>query len=144
MKEHRKGHVGLKGVRIAAMTIGGIILAVCFAFLFGYVVMRLWNWLMPHVFGLPVLTYWQSVGIIVLAKLIFGSFGAHHHACHDDTKKHDTKHRTPWDEIGAEIKKEISGEMKNHFKDYGAYWEEEGKAAFEAYQRRKREEQAEE
>jgi hypothetical protein len=44
---------------------------------FGYVVMRLWNWLMPMIFGLRMLTYLQAVGLLVLSKLLLG--GVHHH-----------------------------------------------------------------
>jgi hypothetical protein len=42
------------------MIFGGIILAVAMAFLFGYFVMLLWNWLMPVLFGLKIITYWQA------------------------------------------------------------------------------------
>ena len=31
----------------------------------------LWNWVMPEVFGLPVITYWQAWGIAVLADTLF-------------------------------------------------------------------------
>jgi hypothetical protein len=44
---------------------------------FGYVVMRLWNWLMPMIFGLRMLTYFQAVGLLVLSKLLLG--GLHRH-----------------------------------------------------------------
>lgn len=30
-----------------------------------------WNWVMPEVFGLPVITYWQAWGITVLADVLF-------------------------------------------------------------------------
>ena len=29
----------------------------------------LWNWLMPDIFGLPEITLWQTVGVIVLITL---------------------------------------------------------------------------
>lgn len=43
--------------------------------------MWLWNWLMPAVFGLPALTFWQAVGLLVLCRLLVGNvgFGGHHH-----------------------------------------------------------------
>jgi Ca2+/H+ antiporter, TMEM165/GDT1 family len=50
------------------------VLAVVFLVLFGYAVMSLWNWLMPTLFGLHVITYWQAVGILILSKLLFGGF----------------------------------------------------------------------
>lgn len=51
---------------------------------FGYVTMQLWNWLMPAVFGLKVITYWQAFGMLILAKILFGGFhkgGRRHHGC---------------------------------------------------------------
>ncbi|MFN8293777.1 MAG: hypothetical protein U0T72_08615 [Chitinophagales bacterium] len=43
--------------------------------LFGYVFMLLWNWLMPEIFGLTTITFWQAFGLLALSKIIFGSIG---------------------------------------------------------------------
>jgi hypothetical protein len=52
---------------------GGIGLAA----LFGFFVMLLWNWLMPDLFGLKTLTYWQAWGLLILSWILFkgASFG---------------------------------------------------------------------
>ena len=42
---------------------------------FGFVTTHLWNYLMPGLFGLRTLTFWQAVGLIVLGRLLFGGFG---------------------------------------------------------------------
>lgn len=42
------------------------------ALLLGLPLMLLWNWLMPMVFGLPTLTFWQAVGMNFLASILFG------------------------------------------------------------------------
>ena len=39
------------------------------------VAMGLWNWLMPALFGLTIITFLQALGLILLAKLLFGSVG---------------------------------------------------------------------
>lgn len=52
-------------------------------FVFGSVVMLLWNWILPAVFGLGTITFWQALGILVLSKILFGGFGGHHGRCHD-------------------------------------------------------------
>jgi len=44
------------------------------AAVFSFVVMSLWNWLMPALFGLHAVTYWQALGLLVLSKLFFGGF----------------------------------------------------------------------
>ena len=53
------------------------ILAVLFVVMLvgiGFVVMGLWNWLMPSLFGLKLITYWQAVGLLILSKILFGGF----------------------------------------------------------------------
>ncbi len=41
---------------------------------FGQAVLQLWNHLMPQIFGLPALTFWQAVGLMALAWILFGSW----------------------------------------------------------------------
>jgi hypothetical protein len=57
------------------VVIGFVILGIGLLFLFGYVVMLLWNWLMPEIFGLKTLTYWQAWGILALSCILFGRIG---------------------------------------------------------------------
>ena len=85
------------------MIIGGIILAVVMAFLFGYFVMLLWNWLMPVIFGLTKITYWQAWGLLLLTHLLFKFNSMHHHHKphkHYDREKfrekiHEKFHKSP-------------------------------------------------
>jgi len=77
-----------KGViRIVLMIIGGVILGTLAAFIFGWVVMLLWNWLMPSIFGLPVIGFWKAWGLVVLAHILFKS--GHHRPDHDHHHNHD-------------------------------------------------------
>ena len=48
-----------------------LILPIVFT-IFGQVVLHLWNWLMPAIFGLPTLTFWQAVGLLALSWIFFG------------------------------------------------------------------------
>jgi hypothetical protein len=41
----------------------------------GGLVMLLWNWLLPTLFGLPTITLWQAFGLLILSRMLFGSFG---------------------------------------------------------------------
>ena len=68
-------HPAPRILRVVGLVIAGVLAAAAFALAFGWFVMLLWNWLMPVVFGLGAITYWQAFGIVVLAKLIFGSMG---------------------------------------------------------------------
>ena len=64
-----------RGIRIVGMVLAGVVGAAVFALVFGWLVMVLWNWLMPAIFHLGLITYWQAFGIVVLGKLIFGGIG---------------------------------------------------------------------
>jgi len=48
-----------------------------FIFIGGTVVMQLWNWLMPALFGWHPLTFWQALGLLALCRILFGGFGMH-------------------------------------------------------------------
>jgi hypothetical protein len=41
---------------------------------FGSAVWQLWNRLMPPLFGLPVIGFWQAVGLMALSWLLFGGW----------------------------------------------------------------------
>lgn len=60
----------VKALKIAAM----IVLAVT---VFGWMTKELWNWLMPSIFGLRAVTFWQAIGLVLLGKILFGGFHKH-------------------------------------------------------------------
>jgi hypothetical protein len=41
----------------------------------GEVVLKLWNWLLPPLFGWRQITFWQAVGLMTLCRILFGGFG---------------------------------------------------------------------
>ena len=43
-------------------------------FVFGQILMLLWNALMPLIFHLPLITFWQALGLLILSKILFGGF----------------------------------------------------------------------
>jgi hypothetical protein len=117
--------------------IGWIILGVigftAFAFLFGAVVMWLWNWLMPVIFHLGVITYWQAVGLAVLGRLLFGSF---HHGSPHSRGRHNFgpwKHKYHTHD-GGNCRDNSHGSKWSY---YDQYWNEEGEKSFNDYLKRK-------
>jgi hypothetical protein len=57
---------------IAPLAILGIVV---FTAIGGGVVMLLWNWLAPVLFGLRLITFWQAIGLLALCRILFGGFG---------------------------------------------------------------------
>ena len=53
----------------------GILGMVIFAWIGGSVVMLLWNWLAPSLFGLRTITFWQALGLLALCRILFGGCG---------------------------------------------------------------------
>jgi hypothetical protein len=43
----------------------------------GEIVLHLWNWLLPPLFGWRQITFWQALGILVLCRILFGGHGLH-------------------------------------------------------------------
>ena len=64
----------MRGYRIAKV-LKILLFAVVALTLVSAVVMGLWNWLMPAVFGWRVITFWQALGLLALSRLLFGRFG---------------------------------------------------------------------
>jgi len=52
-----------------------ILIPIVLFFAVGGIVMLLWNWLMPVIFGLKAITYFQALGLFLLSRILFGSFG---------------------------------------------------------------------
>ena len=92
------------------MPVGFLVVAA----LISVVVMTLWNWLMPALFGLGVISFWQALGIFILSRILFGGFGGRHefkrhkhHAMHHIHKK--------WMEMTPEQRREFIKNRREHF-----------------------------
>jgi hypothetical protein len=59
---------------IAPLAILGMVLFIAIG---GEIVLRLWNWLLPPLFGWRQITFWQAIGILALCRILFGGFGWH-------------------------------------------------------------------
>lgn len=116
----------------AGWIILGVIGITAFAFLFGAVVMWLWNWLMPVIFHLGIITYWQAVGLAILGRLLFGSF---HHGAHSKGRRHFGHWKHGNQEHGSSRCREYVHGSKWSY--YDQYWNEEGEKSFGEYLKRK-------
>src|SRR6266403_2912710 len=57
----------VRGLKIGLIGITAIVV-------FGFIVMSLWNWLAPAVFGARTINFGQALGVLVLSKILFGGF----------------------------------------------------------------------
>jgi hypothetical protein len=73
MEEEMRFRTRTRAQRIVRMLMF-LPLVVVFALFFGWIVMLLWNWLMPSLFGLKTITYWQGWGLVILGRILFGGW----------------------------------------------------------------------
>jgi hypothetical protein len=50
-----------------------VFMSLFYALLFAFPVMLLWNWLLPHLLGLPEIDFWQAAGLVLLTSILFKS-----------------------------------------------------------------------
>lgn len=53
----------------------GFVFVLVFLGILSLVVMLLWNWLMPLIFGLATITYFEAIGLLILSKILFTGIG---------------------------------------------------------------------
>ena len=63
-----KGRWILRGVKF-------VVFVVLLGIVLSFVVMGLWNWLMPGLFGLHPISFWQALGLLLLSKILLGGLG---------------------------------------------------------------------
>ncbi|WP_281227094.1 hypothetical protein [Flavobacterium aquiphilum] len=72
LKTHKKNYkMNTKGFKIA----GIVLLVIAAGAGFSFAVMLLWNALIPDIFGLGIISFWQALGLLVLSRLLFGGHG---------------------------------------------------------------------
>jgi hypothetical protein len=86
---------------------------------------------MPGIFNLKEITYWQAVGIFILARIILGSFSS----SVSQNGANEKKKQVIPEEEKTDIKKDWGS-----WKYYDEWWDQEGKKAFESYVSEKQEE----
>jgi hypothetical protein len=81
---------------------------------FSLAVMLLWNALLPAIIGVAVINYWQALGLLVLARILFGGFGPGRHFGHHGHRGFDRNAlREKWANMSDEERKEFM--KKRHF-----------------------------
>jgi len=113
-----------KVIKIVGVVILAMVAVAVLATVFGVFVKWLWNALMPEVFGLPEIGYWQAVGLVVLAHIFFGA----DHSTHYERSGRKRKKDRP-SETGSPLHQEME-------QDYTEFWREEGREAFKSWMRR--------
>jgi hypothetical protein len=74
----------------------------------GEVVLHLWNWLLPALFGWREITFWQAVGLLALSRILFGGFGG---GCHRSGYRRRMGER--WEQMTPEEREKFRQGMRS-------------------------------
>jgi len=99
---------GVKVLVIVAVVIGVV----------SFAVMSLWNWLVPALFGGPVLDYWEALGLLVLARLLFGGLRPHGHGPWGHSWHHA---RARWEQMTPEERERFRSRFRGGWHGRGCH-----------------------
>ena len=81
-------------------------------FIFGMVVMWLWNNALAPALRIPTITFWQGLGILVLSKILFGSFGGGGGSRHHSWRERMTQ---KWNRMSPEEREKFKEKWKDRW-----------------------------
>jgi hypothetical protein len=88
--------------------------AVLFVAAGGYTIKALWNWLLPAIFtGAHLITFWQAIGLLLLCRILFGSW----HGGHNAGRHHRRKEQ--WEAMTVEEREKIRQNMRDRCGSFG-------------------------
>jgi hypothetical protein len=87
---------------------------VLFVALFGYIIKWLWNWLLPGIFtGAHLITFWQAIGLLLLCRILFGSWGGGHNGGRHRRRKEQ------WEAMSPEEREKFRQSMRARCGNFG-------------------------
>lgn len=86
-----------------------LVLGLAFVAVLSFVVMSLWNELVPSLFHGPSLQYWQAVGLLILSRILFGGFRGRGHGWHG--RRHMWRQR--WESMTPEERERLRARFKH-------------------------------
>ena len=100
--------------RLARMILLFILIAPLAIFIFGSIVMLLWNNVLVPVLHISQVTFWQAFGILVLSKILFSSFGGR-----GGSRGYYWKQKMMWNSMTPEQKEKFKEELKSRSRRWG-------------------------
>ena len=106
-----------KWIFLAPLALLGIAL---FIWLGGELVMRLWNWLLPTLFGWRQITFWQAVGLLALCRILFGGLGSHGSQRSNVRRRIDQRMDERWGRMTPEEREKFRQSWRSRCGGFGA------------------------
>jgi len=93
---------------------------------FSFITMLLWNAILPEILHLPLITFWQAAGLLILSRLLFGFNGPRGGGHHHHNPHHRGDFREKFDNLNPQEREEFKrrwyhhrcscSDVKDHFK----------------------------
>lgn len=77
-----------------------------------WVVMSLWNALIPDLFHGPMVTFWQAAGLLVLSKILFGGLRGRHGGWHGQRWRREAWRRK-WESMTPEERERLRARFRH-------------------------------
>jgi hypothetical protein len=87
-----------------------------FVWIGGEVVMHLWNWLLPGLFGWKQVNFWQALGLLALCRILFGGLGGHG----GDHARGRGPMGKRWERMTPEEREKFRQDLRSRCGDFGA------------------------
>jgi len=98
---------------------------VFFIWVGGEVVMHLWNWLLPMLFAVRTINFWQALGLLLLCRILFGRWN---HGGNDHSRWHRSSGEK-WKKMTPEERENFRTDMRSRWCGGGAATDESEKSA---------------
>ncbi len=108
--------------KVGRNVVNGLAFAIVVGLILGLFIQFLWNETIAETFRLNAISFWQAVGLFILAKLFFG-FGS-------GGGRREFKFRT---KLGDSSDSDQETDDVPDDDAFRLYWREEGKAAYDEY-----------
>lgn len=88
-----------------------------FGSLLGFIVMVLWNCLLPEILSLPKINFWQAIGLLALTRILFGTIKGWK-GCNSccNSNEHNSGWKKKWEDRLANMTPEEREKAKEKYK----------------------------
>jgi hypothetical protein len=110
MRSRSKFHGGIKAVLFFILISSAL----------GFVVMLLWNNILPDIFNVNRINFWQAAGLLILTRIFFGGY------FRGFRDRHDIRHEMyrKWEKLTPEERQALFERNRRHFTRWGEWHNE--------------------
>ena len=101
------------------MIVAAPLALVLFLWIGGEVVMHLWNWLLPALFGWRLLSFWQALGLLALCRILFGNWGHRGGPRHYFRRRMEERWSERWEKMTPEEREKVRNNWRGRCGGFG-------------------------